>query len=249
MSLGVRSTSPTDLEAEPDGHTYRLSDDQYRRTIEAGIINEADGVELRDGFLCLKPTSGDTHLGGQYRLSVDQYRAMASEGILTKYDRIELLEGWLVAKMSKNPPHVISKGLACDAIWALLPPGWFVATEDPVTTLDSEPEPDLSIVRGSRRDYTEKAPGPQEIGLLIEVANASLWRDRSMKKRLYARSGYAVYWLINLVNNRIEVYTNPTGPIEEPDYLNRQDFGPADQIPLMIEGREVGRLAVCDLLP
>ena len=81
------------------------------------------------------------------------------------------------------------------------------------------------------------------------MADSSLSRDRSRKKRLYARSGFVIYWLINLVENRIEVYTEPTGPVEEPDYLGRQDFGPDEMIPLVIEGREVGRLAVRDLLP
>ncbi len=105
------------------------------------------------------------------------------------------------------------------------------------------------IVRGSRRDYHEGSPGPGDVALVVEVADSSLARDRSRKKRLYARSGYSVYWLINLVNRQVEIYTDPTGPVEEPDYLHRQDFGPDDMIPLVIEGREVGRLAVRDLLP
>ncbi len=241
MSISLRSADQDALEGVPDGHTYRLSDDQYRRTIEAGII--PDQVGLRDGFLRLKPDGGD------YRLSVDQYRAMADADILTADDRIELLEGWLVAKMTKHPPHTIAKGLTRDALADVTPEGWFVTTEDPVTALDSDPEPDISIVRGMIRDYPDRAPGPRDVALIVEVADASLPRDRSMKKRLYARSGFGIYWLINLARNRIEVYTDPTGPVEEPDYLGRQDFGPDEMIPVVIEGREVGRLAVRDLLP
>jgi Uma2 family endonuclease len=249
MSLGVRSADQADLEGVPDGHTYRLTPDQYRRTIESGIIPEADRVELRDGFLRLKPDEGGPRVETDYRLSVDQYRAMADADILTTDDRIELLEGWLVAKMTKNPPHEIAKGLTQDLLIPVTPAGWFVAVEGPTDSVDSEPEPDLMIVRGSRRDYREGSPGPGDVALVVEVADSSLSRDRSMKKRLYARSGYPIYWLINLVDNRIEVYTEPTGPVEEPDYLRRQDFGPGEMIPLVIEGRDVGRLAVRDLLP
>jgi Uma2 family endonuclease len=249
MSVSLNPANPTGQEDELVGHTYRLTDDQYRRTMEAGIITEAKGVVLRDGFLCLKPDPDDVHAERHYRLSVDQYRAMARQDILTTDDRIELLEGWLVAKMSKKPPHTIAKGATHDALLTLLPPGWYLAIEDPVTALDSEPEPDLSIVRGGRRDYPERAPGPEHIALVVEVAESSLLIDRTTKKRLYARSGFPVYWLINLIDNRIEVYTEPTGLTEEPDYLRRQDYGPSDVIPFVIEGQEVGRIAVRDLLP
>jgi Uma2 family endonuclease len=249
MSISLRSTTPTGPDVEPAGHNYRLSDDQFRRTIEAGIITDTDGVELRDGFLCRKSDPDDAHAERHYRLSVDQYRAMVRQDIFTTDDRIELLEGWLVAKMTKHPPHEIAKGLTQDLLIPLTPAGWFVAIEGPTDTVDSEPEPDLMIVRGSRRDYREGSPGPGDVALVVEVADSSLSRDRSMKKRLYARSGYPIYWLINLVANRIEVYTDPTGPTEKPDYLRRQDFGPDEMIPLVIEGREVGRLAVRDLLP
>lgn len=249
MSISLRPTTPAADEDEPEGHDYRLSPDQFARTIAAGIIPEADRVELRDGFFRLKPAGGDPLAETDYRLSVDQYRAMAHENILTTEDRIELLEGWLVAKMTKKPPHTIAKGSTQSALLALLPAGWFLAIEDPVTAIDSEPEPDLAIIRGNCRDYPEKAPGPEHVALVVEVAHASLLRDSVRKKRLYARSGFPVYWIINLVHGRIEVYTEPSGPATRPDYGDRQDFGPADAIPLVIEGREVGRIAVADLLP
>ncbi len=241
MSISLTSTDSADLQAEPSGHDYRLSNDQFQRTIEAGIIPAADGVELVDGFLVQD--------GSPYRLTLQQYRAMAEAWILTTDDRIELLEGWLIAKMSKDRPHVISANRTFYLIMGLIPAGWYVAKEDPVQGTDSEPEPDVSIVRGSFDDYQNRTPGPGDVALLIEVADTSLFRDRRMKKRLYARAGFSIYWLINLVNNRIEVFTDPSGPTEEPDYRHRQDFGPDEMIPLVIEGREVGQLTVRDLLP
>jgi Uma2 family endonuclease len=249
MSISLQPTTPAELEGDLIGHDYRLSEDQYREAVNAGIIPGTDEVELRDGFLTLKSGPNGQELGAHYRLGVSQYEAMAERGILTKDDRIELLEGWLIAKMSKNRPHTVAKGLTRNALMAITPADWFVTTEDPITAVDSQPEPDISIVRGSIGDYLDRAPGPQNVALVVEVADSSLARDRSSKKRLYARSGFAVYWIVNLVNRRIEVYTEPTGLVAKPDYACREDFGPDEMIPLVIEGREVGRLAVRDLLP
>ena len=85
--------------------------------------------------------------------------------------------------------------------------------------------------------------------MVAEVSDASLQQDRTTKKRLYARARIPVYWIINLVDNQVEVYTDPSGSAEQPDYRRRQDYGPGDTIPLMIEGTEVGRIAVNDILP
>jgi len=76
-----------------------------------------------------------------------------------------------------------------------------------------------------------------------------LQRDRSLKKRLYAAAGIPVYWIINLLDNQIEVYTDPSGPSEQPEYRQQQNYGQTDTIPLVMEGHEVGRLAAQDLLP
>ena len=248
MPVDLERATKAAGEAEFDGHSFALRPDQYLRMLESGILSEVEGVELRDGFLRLKPAEGGSRTE-EYRLSVDQYRAMAREDILTADDRVELLEGWLVAKMTKYPPHEIAKGLAQDGLTRLVPAGWFVAIETPIAASGGDPEPDLVIVRGTRRDYPERPPGSGHVALVVEVADASLPRDRSQKKRLYARSGFPTYWLVNLVAGRIEVYSDPTGPTENPDYLHRQDFKPGDTIPVIIEGREIGRIGVGDLLP
>jgi Uma2 family endonuclease len=184
-----------------------------------------------------------------WRLSVDQYHKMLRIGILTDDDRVELLEGWLVTKMPKNPPHRLSTQLTREAIARLLPPEWYADDQEPITTEDSEPEPDISVVRGERRQYRDRHPAAAEIALVVEVSDTTLHRDRTSKKRIYARAGIAVYWIINLPERHIEVYTLPSGAAEEPDYRQRQDYQPTDEIPFILEGHEVGRLAVRDLLP
>jgi len=131
----------------------------------------------------------------------------------------------------------------------MLPAGWHVPSQEPITLLGSEPEPDLAVIRGGIRQYLDHRPSPQDVGLIVEVADATVRRDRGSKKRVYARSSIAVYWVVNLVENRIEVYTDPTGPVTKPDYRQRQVYGLSDMLPVVIGGQEIGRLVVRELLP
>ena len=107
----------------------------------------------------------------------------------------------------------------------------------------------LYVVRGEPRDLRDRQPSPEEVVLVVEVADSTLATDQGAKKRVYARAGILVYWIANLVEGRFEVYTEPTGPAEQPDYRQRQDYGPDDEIPVVLDGAEVGRLPVVDLLP
>ncbi len=187
--------------------------------------------------------------GPIFRLSVEQYHEMISSGILTDDDPVELLEGLLVTKMPKNPPHRIASQLTRESLTRSIPAGWHVHAQDPITTDTSEPEPDVSVVRGNTRHYADRHPGPEVTALVVEVAESSLEHDRGRKKRIYARVRIPLYWIINLIDNKIEVYTNPSGSTKKPDYRQRRDYGPSDQIPVMIDGKVVARLKVRELLP
>ncbi len=184
-----------------------------------------------------------------FRLSVDQYHEMMRVGILTEDDRIELLEGILVPKMSKNPPHRVATLLVRSALERWVPAGWYVDAQEPVTTSDSEPEPDIYVVRGQTRDYLDRHPGPEDVGLVVEVADTTLLRDRGTKKRVYANARIPVYWIVNLVDRQAEVYTDPTGAGETADYVNRNDYGADAEVPVVLDGKEIGRLPVRELLP
>lgn len=183
------------------------------------------------------------------RLSVEQYHQMIEAGILTADDKVELLEGWLVSKMAKKPPHSAATTLTRDALIALLPAGWYVPSQEPVTFADSEPEPDLMIVRGAARDYLDRHPSPQDVVLVIEVADTTLARDRKLKKRIYARAGIPIYWIVNLRARRVEVYSAPTADEVSASYQNQHYYGVADELPVLIEGCEIGRIKAGDLLP
>ncbi len=183
------------------------------------------------------------------QLTVGQYHEMARAGVLQDGEPIELLEGWLVNKMTKYPPHSVATFETRRMLERLVGEGWFVDTQEPITTHDSEPEPDVSLVRGCRRDYSDHHPGPHDVGLLVEVAETSPDRDRGWKKRIYAAARISVYWIVNLVDRQVEVFTDPSGPGERPDYGTSHVFLPGDHVPVVLDGNDVGRIAVHDLLP
>jgi Uma2 family endonuclease len=184
-----------------------------------------------------------------FRLTVAQYHAMADSGVLGEDDPVELLEGWLVEKMTRHKPHSIVTRRVRRALEAVLPAGWYADSREPITTTDSEPEPDVLVAREEAGDDPERHPSPQEVALVVEVADTSLRRDRGTKKRVYARAGIPVYWIANLVEAKFEVYTDPTGPAKRPDYRQVREYSSADEIAVVVDGKEIARLAVRELLP
>jgi len=144
-----------------------------------------------------------------WQMSVEQYHAMIQAGILTEDDRLELLDGWLVPKMSKNPRHVLVLELLAQQLQALLPAGWYLRRQEPITLPESEPEPDLCVVRGTPRTYLDHHPEPQDVGLVVEVADTTLAVDRGRKLSIYARAQLPEYWIINLARSCMDVYRHP----------------------------------------
>ncbi len=184
-----------------------------------------------------------------WRLSVEQYEEMVRSGILSEDDPVELLDGWLVPKMPKKPLHVMATELVRDALVNVIPDGWHVNSQQPLRLSTSEPEPDAMVVRGSRRDYLDRLPGPADVALAVEVADTSLEQDRVFKKVIYAGAAVAVYWIVNLIERQVEVFASPDGTGEKPDYGQHRVFALHDEVPVVIGEREIGRTAVRDLLP
>jgi Uma2 family endonuclease len=184
-----------------------------------------------------------------HRFSVEEYHRLVELGILAEDAPVELLEGWIVPMPIRTPRHDGTLSLADIELRPLLPPGWFLRIQAAIITEDSHPQPDIAVVRGPRAQYVKRHPGPRDIGMLVEVADASLLQDTILKARLYARANIPVYWIINLVNQRVEVYTEPTGPAEEPTYRQRRNCGIRAKVPVVIDGQECGRIEVRKLFP
>ena len=182
------------------------------------------------------------------RFSVARYQRMIEAGILTPEDKVELLENYVVLKMPRNPPHDGTIDLVKEA-FRLLAPGWMLRVQQTVVLPDSQPEPDFAVVRGTARSYLQAHPSPADVALIIEVANSSLLRDQRDKTRIYARAGILCYWIVNLPDQRIEVYTQPSGPTAAPTYGCFQTYQPGDVVPLVLGGNVVASILAADLLP
>jgi Uma2 family endonuclease len=176
------------------------------------------------------------------RITVREYERMA--GALDD-DRVELIDGYLVTKMGKKPPHVWAVDSVEELLRGLMGVTWCLRRESPVRIPDfDEPEPDVAIARGTRATYRTRHPDPADILLIVEVSETTYDRDRGEKWAAYARGAIPIYWIINLVQKRIEVYTDP-GPA---GYQARQDYHAGEVVPLVIGGQQLRSIAVDDIL-
>lgn len=183
-----------------------------------------------------------------FRFSLEQYHQMARQGIFEDNNEVEFLEGILVNKMTKNRAHSLATHRLRVLLEGLVPAGYYVESQEPTTTSDSEPEPDVMVVRGKLEDYQDQQPPASQVPLIAEVADSSLQLDRSWKKRIYARAGIPAYWIVNLVDRQLEVFARPSGEAEAPDYAQCQAYGVGHEVPVVLDGKEVGRIAVKDVL-
>ena len=197
-------------------------------------------------------TPGPTPAAGSpapFRLNVAQYDAMIEAGILTEDHKVELVGGVLFRKMPKKGSHSIASRETFKVLDRLMPSGYFVTREDPVRIPDyDEPEPDISIVRGQSRDYSIQ-PDASRVALVVEVSDATLAYDRGEKLLAYAVGKIPAYWIVNLIAGQLEIYTEPSGPVDPVGYRRCQVLKPTDDFDLDIDGQILGRIAVSALLP
>lgn len=138
-------------------------------------------------------------------MSVEMYHALGDMGMIAP--NTELLRGCILPKMSKSPRHYIVTQRLLDLLAKLLPVGFILRQEQPITCADSEPEPDIAVVKGMREDFATKHPRTAEI--VVEVAVSTL--DRDMEKiSIYAEAGVKEYWLVIPEERRVEFWSGPT---------------------------------------
>jgi Uma2 family endonuclease len=159
------------------------------------------------------------------RWTRQEYDRMIDAGILGPSDRVELIEGEIIEMSPQKPPHAVCVQLAEVALRRAFREGFHTRVQLPLALADSEPEPDLAVVRGSIRDYL--AEHPTTAVLVVEVADATLDYDRRRKARVYARAGIPEYWLVNLVDRVVEVYREP---YPDDSYAQVQRFGATNSV-------------------
>ncbi|MCS6812398.1 MAG: Uma2 family endonuclease [Cyanobacteria bacterium] len=144
--------------------------------------------------------------------TVMEYHRLSEMGLLTETDRTELLAGQIILMAAKGTPHVTSLRLLVYELNTLLRDyPVVVITQDPIQLDDqSEPEPDLAVVRGTVLDYADRHPQPSDLYLVVEVADSTLKKDCDIKDKLYAQAGIADYWVLDVINRQLHIFRNPT---------------------------------------
>jgi Uma2 family endonuclease len=183
------------------------------------------------------------------RWSRQEYDQMVEAGIFPPGDRVELIDGEVLAVTPQGSAHATAVRLAEEALRAAFGAGFDVRVQMPLA-LDaaSEPEPDVAVVRGSPRDYRDHHPATAL--LVVEVADTTLAHDRERKASLYARAGIAEYWIVNLLDRRLEVYRDPAPrPEARPDsgYREVRSHAASERISPQASPRTAFQVA--DLLP
>ncbi len=145
-------------------------------------------------------------------LTVAEYHRMGEVGILTERDRVELIEGELIAMSPIGSEHSGTVNALNRMLVLAVGDRGVVAVQNPVQLDDlSEPEPDFAVLKPREDDYRKATPRPEEVLLIIEVADSSLAYDRAVKRSLYARHGIPEFWIVNLVAGEVEVCRTPSG--------------------------------------
>lgn len=137
-----------------------------------------------------------------------KYEVLVKKGAFGPDDRVELLDGLLIVREPQGSRHAVVVDLVIAELEHAFGEGYYVRGDKPVALDDvSEPEPDVAVVRGHPRDYLDAHPVTPV--LIVEVADSSLAEDRLRKGGLYARAGIVDYWIVNLVDDVLEVYRRP----------------------------------------
>src|SRR5262245_22966351 len=144
-----------------------------------------------------------------HRFTREEYYRMGEAGLFAD-ERVELLDGEIITMPPQNPPHAGVTSRIAQALIRLLGTLFSVRIQLPIVLDDwSEPEPDIAVCQLDPDDYEREHPRADQVWLVIEVAEASLSYDRSQKVAAYSRSSIPEYWIVNLLNRRIEVFSDP----------------------------------------
>lgn len=147
----------------------------------------------------------------RHRFTVGQYHRMAEAGIIAEDDRVELIEGEIFEVTPISSQHAACVKRLNKLFAHHVGERALVSVQDPVLLGEhSEPQPDLALLRPRPDAYASGHPGPHDVLLVVEVAEASLPYDRTVKIPLYGRAGIPEVWLVNLPGDAVEVHRKPT---------------------------------------
>ena len=144
------------------------------------------------------------------RFTITEYHRLVDLDFFTEDDRIELIKGEIIKMAAKGKAHSVCNTRLYKELFKLLEEKATIRGQEPIIiTNNSEPEPDLVIVKNRPDDYFSNHPTPSDIFLVIEVADSSLKYDQEVKLPLYAEVGISDYWIFNLIAYHLECYCQP----------------------------------------
>lgn len=172
---------------------------------------------------------------------------MVETGILTEDDRVELLDGRLIAMSPIGPDHLHCVNrlnqLLSRRVYARESPAAWISVQNPIQISDaSEPEPDLTLLRPDASQ--DNTPRPEDVLLVVEVADSTADYDRTVKQPRYARAGIPVFWLVDLGTESVDVASDPAGDA----YAERRRYGRGDTLPLPPPLDDLDPIPVADVL-
>jgi Uma2 family endonuclease len=178
-----------------------------------------------------------------HRFTRDEYYRMAEAGLFQN-EHVELLDGEIITMSPKLAPHTYSVNQLMYALVAGLGASAIVRVQDPIVLNNwSEPEPDIAVCLPVPDRYKQAHPRADQVLLVMEVAESSLSYDRTRKARAYAASGIPEYWIVNLVDRRIEVLTDP---VPKARNYRQQRYALVSDTLLLPNGSSI---TVADILP
>jgi len=181
------------------------------------------------------------------RWTVDEFVRLCESGLLSDdHERLELLDGEIFRTMGQNDPHISSLRLSAAALRLVFGDGFDVSQQLPLKlgTADA-PEPDITVLRGTPRDFDGHAPTAEDVALVVEIADSRLDTARGPKVRLYARHALAEYWIVDLQARTLEIRRGPRP--EHEDWQETHIYTEEQRVaPLGISDAD---LLVSDLLP
>ena len=203
MSTATLDPEPGSLArsaSEPKVHLWTR--DEYYRMADAGFF-QGKRVELIGGEILDRYEEPDPR---PHLWTREEYYRMLDLGLF-EAKRVELIEGQVIEMSAMKSHHAIAVRLVAEALRRVFTDGYFISVQCPLNLTfmaGNDPEPDVAVIDGDIRDYTEAHP--QNAELVVEISETTLRFDRQKKGSLYARAGIGEYWILNLKKRQLEVY-------------------------------------------
>lgn len=194
------------LTSEPSYPMWRLfTGAEYQRLGEIGVLRPNEPLDLIEGAIIQRFDQRQQRL-----FTVAEYDCMIATGILRDDERVELIAGEIVQMCPLGSRHAVCVDKVSQLLIRQVTEAINVRVQGPLRLTDTwEPQPDILVLKDPADDYTASLPTPADVLLLIEVSDSTLAYDRYTKQAMYAQHGIRELWIVNLVSDILEIYTQP----------------------------------------